>query len=300
VNELANLFAGILHPETAAALFGCGSAFLWGFGDFSGGMGVRAGGGTMRASLKVICISHTVSLILVTCLALGMGSPMPHGKILGWGISCGVAGAIGLMCFYVALAEGSMGPSAAISGLLAAGLPSAVTLYTQGAPSAMKIAGFLTAAAAIWMIAAGSHLETASARTLTLAMLSGVSFGIFFLGLKLASPAGPLWAMACSRIGSASTTLLILLGIGFGGAGEIQFSRKAALFALGTVFFDTAGNMMFIASTRLGRLDVAAVLASLYPASTILLASIVLREHPTRRQMIGMAVALVAVVMITL
>jgi drug/metabolite transporter (DMT)-like permease len=300
VNELATIFGSIFSMGNAGALFGCASAFLWGFGDFSGGMGVRAGGGTMRASLKVICLSHTVSLILVVGIALAVGSPFPHGAILGWGISCGVAAAIGLMCFYVALAEGSMGPSAAISGLLAAAIPSAMALYTEGAPSAMKIAGFLTAAAAIWMIAAGSHLETASNRTLTLSLLSGISFGIFFIGLKLASPAGPLWAMACSRIGSASTTLLILLGIGFSGAGEIKFRGKAVLFALGTVLFDTAGNMLFIAATRAGRLDVAAVLASLYPASTIILAAIVLREHPSRRQLIGMGVALVAVVMITL
>jgi drug/metabolite transporter (DMT)-like permease len=300
VNELANIFFSIFNTGNAGALFGCGSAFLWGFGDFSGGMGVRAGGGTMRASLKVICISHTVSLVLVVAIALALGAPAPHGAILGWGISCGVAAAIGLMCFYVALAEGSMGPSAAISGLLAAALPSAVALYTEGAPSAMKIAGFLTAAAAIWLIAAGSHLETVSNRTLILSLLSGISFGIFFIGLKLASPAGPLWAMACSRIGSTATTLLILLGIGFTGPGEIKFPRKAVLFALSTVLFDTAGNMMFVAATRVGRLDVAAVLASLYPASTILLASLVLREHPSRRQLIGMAVALVAVVMITI
>jgi drug/metabolite transporter (DMT)-like permease len=71
------------------------------------------------------------------------------------------------------------------------------------------------------------------------------------------------------------------------------------VWALGAVLLDTSGNLLFIAATRAGRLDVAAVLASLYPASTILLAAWMLRERPTRRQGLGMAVAAAAVVMIT-
>jgi drug/metabolite transporter (DMT)-like permease len=71
------------------------------------------------------------------------------------------------------------------------------------------------------------------------------------------------------------------------------------LWCLSTALLDTSGNLLFLAATRAGRLDVAAVLASLYPASTILMAAWMLRERPTRRQGWGMAVALAAVVMIT-
>jgi drug/metabolite transporter (DMT)-like permease len=76
-------------------------------------------------------------------------------------------------------------------------------------------------------------------------------------------------------------------------------TRIAAIWAMGAVVMDTSGNLLFIAATRAGRLDVAAVLASLYPASTILLAAWTLHERPTRRQAAGMAVAVAAVVMIT-
>jgi drug/metabolite transporter (DMT)-like permease len=86
------------------------------------------------------------------------------------------------------------------------------------------------------------------------------------------------------------------------GAGEPQarLTRTAVAWALGTALLDTSGNLLFIAATRAGRLDVAAVLASLYPASTILLAAWTLLERPTRRQGVGMVVAAAAVVMITL
>ena len=87
-----------------------------------------------------------------------------------------------------------------------------------------------------------------------------------------------------------------------GSAGEapVRLTRMAVVWALGAVLLDTSGNLLFVAATRAGRLDVAAVLASLYPASTILLAAWMLRERPTRRQGFGMAVAVAAVLMITL
>ena len=84
--------------------------------------------------------------------------------------------------------------------------------------------------------------------------------------------------------------------------GEVQarVSRPIVMWAMATALLDTSGNLLYIAATRAGRLDVAAVLASLYPASTILLAAWTLRERPTRRRGWGMAVAAAAVVMITL
>jgi len=208
------------------------------------------------------------------------------------------------MFFYVALSEGNMGPATAISGLLSAGIPAAVGMIAQGSPGARQAAGFFIAAAAIWIIAEGAPGERVSRRTLMLSLLAGVSFGIYFIGLREANSAGLLWAMATARIGSVCTTaaalsLMALFAPKSGGAG-VSFGSRAIRFAMMTVLLDTAGNLMFIASTRMGRLDVAAVLASLYPASTIILAAWILHERPTTRQRWGMALALAAVVMITL
>jgi drug/metabolite transporter (DMT)-like permease len=81
--------------------------------------------------------------------------------------------------------------------------------------------------------------------------------------------------------------------------GSWKLNRAAALWAMGVAVMDTGGNLLFVAATRVGRLDVAAVLASLYPAGTILLAGWFLKERPTKQQFLGMGVALAAVVMIT-
>jgi len=299
LNLLPDIFS-----QHAAALLGCGAAVFWGGGDFFGGLGVRAGGGTMRASLKLILLAHAVSLVIVGGVALALHKPLPHGPALAWGVGCGIAAGLGLMFFYVALSEGNMGPATAISGLLSAGIPAAVGMMAQGSPGVRQASGFFIAAAAIWIIAEGSPGQRVSRRTLTLSLLAGVSFGIYFIGLREANSAGLLWAMATARVGSVCTTAAVLglmaLFAPKSGGTEVLFGSRAIRFAMMTVLLDTAGNLMFISSTRMGRLDVAAVLASLYPASTIILAAWILHERPTSRQRWGMALALAAVVMITL
>jgi drug/metabolite transporter (DMT)-like permease len=155
------------------------------------------------------------------------------------------------------------------------------------------------------MIAAGDNPEAkpVSSGTTWLAILSGAGFGVYFTALKFAGVAGVVWPMATARIGSLTTCSLILLVSGLAGTkkgGSGWLPQRSVLWALSTAVLDTSGNLLFIASTRAGRLDVAAVLASLYPASTILLAAWMLHERPTRRQGLGMCVAAAAVVMITL
>jgi drug/metabolite transporter (DMT)-like permease len=103
-------------------------------------------------------------------------------------------------------------------------------------------------------------------------------------------------------MGSLAVCSLLVAGMSLRartGEARVRLTRLVVAWALGAVLLDTSGNLLFIAATRAGRLDVAAVLASLYPASTILLAAWMLRERPTRRQGLGMAVAAAAVVMIT-
>lgn len=214
-------------------------------------------------------------------------------------------GGLSLTGFYVALSRGAMGVSAAISGLLAAAIPAGVSIAQEGSPGWLKIAGFVVAGASIWIIAAGDNPEAkpVSRGTTWLAILSGAGFGVYFTALKFAGVAGVVWPMATARIGSLTTCSLILLATVVAGRderGSGWLPRRAVLWALSTAMLDTSGNLLFIASTRAGRLDVAAVLASLYPASTILLAAWMLHERPTRRQGLGMLVAAAAVVMITL
>jgi drug/metabolite transporter (DMT)-like permease len=291
----------LLHMNALLAL---AAAVLWGGGDFSGGMGAKHAGGTMGSALRVILLSHAASFLVLVLIAGLRGDAFPHGAPLAWGVGAGVMGGLSLMCFYVALSRGAMGASAATSGLLAAAIPAAVSIVSEGSPGLLRMAGFVVAGAAIWLIAAGPNAEAkpAAAGTVWLAIAAGVGFGIYFVALKMAGTVGVVWPMATARMGSLSVCTLLLLGMSFSAKPEVargRLTRLAMVWALGAALLDTSGNLLFIAATRAGRLDVASVLASLYPASTILLAAWMLREQPTRRQGLGMAVAAVAVVMIT-
>jgi len=286
------------------ALIALASALAWGGGDFSGGMGVKAAGGSTRSTLRVILMSHSVSFIVLASILLLRHEPIPHGALLGWGVLAGVAGGISLTAFYIALSRGEMGVSAAISGLLAAAIPALVSSLLEGAPGTLRIVGFALAFIAIWAIAAGPSPEDSGRSTLSLAILAGMGFGVYFVALRMANPLGIFMPMALARIGSLSTCGLTLMALRLSGGKEDGGAKRlpsaAILWALSVALLDTGGNMLFVAATRLGRLDVAAVLASLYPASTILLAAWQLHERPTRRQLVGMAVAVAAVVMVSI
>jgi drug/metabolite transporter (DMT)-like permease len=299
------------------ALLALAAALLWGGADFSGGMGVGAAGGKTGAALRVVLLSHISSLAVLLAIILVRHEGLPHGALLAWGLLAGFCAAVSLTSFYMALSRGAMGASAAVSGLLAAAIPAAVSMAVEGAPTPLRLAGFLVAAVAIWMIAGGpAHLDNTASlanssanptarsstqSTMVLAIIAGVGFGVYFTALRMANPLGVFMPMALARVGSLVTCSLAFLWLVLrGGAGTAStFTRKVALWAIAAGALDTTGNLLFIAATRAGRLDVAAVLASLYPASTIVLAGWLLKERLSRRQVAGMLVALAAVVMIT-
>jgi drug/metabolite transporter (DMT)-like permease len=293
----------LLHGNALLALM---AAALWGGGDFSGGMSVKHAGGTMGAALRVVLLSHAMSFTVLAVVAWLRGDAFPHGAPLWWGLAAGLTAGISLTCFYVALSRGAMGASAALSGLLAAAIPAVVSGVAEGSPGVLRMIGFAVAGVAIWMIAAGPNPEATPADkgTLWLALVGGVGFGVYFVALKLAGTTGVIWPLATARIGSLSMCSLLLFGMmatrKAGDGMKIWLTRKVVIWAAATALLDTSGNLLFIAATRAGRLDVASVLASLYPASTILMAAWMLRERPTRRQGLGMVAAAVAVVMITL
>ncbi len=299
-------------PIEANAALGLLAAALWGGGDFSGSVAVKRAGSNIRAALSVVLIGHLLSLATVGTLAMLHGDAFPHGAPLYWGIGGGIVSGISLVGFYIALASGHMGSAAAVSGLLCAVVPAVVSGFTDGAPGWRRIAGFLLAGAAIWLIASASgagHKATRSA--MLLSTVSGIGFGIYFVSLKFAGEAGLLWPMGAARIGSAATCGILLLAMTLRSRGKDgNNSNNSGPFAhgkwltlvwiAGGAALDTGGNLSLLAATQQGRLDVAAVLASIYPASTILLAAAVLKEHTTRRQRLGMLLALPAVVLITL
>jgi drug/metabolite transporter (DMT)-like permease len=301
---------------SANVVLALAAAASWGGGDFSGGMGVKATGGTTAGALRVVLIAHASSLAVLLAILALRHAPLPHGAPLVWGLVAGVTAGVSLTAFYIALARGAMGGSAALSGLLAAAIPAAVSSVLEGVPAPLRIAGFVLALVAIWLIAAGPSPESghavdgsepteSSRATLVLALIGGVGFGIYFVALRLANPLGVVEPVALARSASLVTCALLLLAVTLRSKRArvaepaAKLTRMVIVWALGVALLDTGGNLLLIAATRTGRLDIAAVLASLYPAGTILLAAWHLHERPTRRQLTGMAIAAAAVVMIT-
>ena len=300
-----------MTATTTTTVLGLTAAIIWGAADFSGGIGARY----LRV-YWLLAISHASSLIALVLLADLLHQPIPSERILTYGLIAGLAGGTALLVFYYAISLGNMGTTAAVTGLLTAALPVLFSLTTIGAPSRRQLGGFVLAAGAIWLISSPSssneQVVEGQRKKLVLAVISGIGFGIFLIALREANSGGLLWPLAASRVGSLSLAItggLILSRDRFivepnpQTASRQKTIRKRRLIGIGLALvagaFDTSGNFLFVAATRIGRLDVAAVLASLYPASTILLAVWLLKERTNRRQALGMAAALVAVALIS-
>ncbi len=298
-----------MSATATTTVLGLSAAIIWGAADFAGGIGARY----LRV-YWLLAISHASSLIALVLLADFERQPMPDARILTYGLISGLAGGIALLVFYYALSLGSMGPTAAVTGLLTAALPVVFSLATIGAPSHRQLAGFVLAGGAIWLISSPSstneQVVEGQRKKLALAVISGVGFGIFLIALREANGGGLLWPLAASRVGSLVLAIAggLILSRGHfivepeaGSTGTTM--RKRLWIGIGLALvagaFDTSGNFFFVAATRIGRLDVASVLSSLYPASTILLAIWLLHERTNRRQALGMTAALVAVALIS-
>ncbi len=257
--------------------------------------------------MLVVLLGHLASLLVLVSLMSLRAEPWPRDAALLWALGAGVVAAFSLIGFYMALSRGAMGASAAISGVLAAAVPAAVSALIDGRPSVAKLTGFLLAFAAIVLIAYTGSSGTASgdARTgSTLAIASGLGFGLYFVALRFSSSAGELGPMTVTRCGSAATAAVLLAcSARLGDRSrfhDLLLPRGAIVWLLAGATLDTSANLLFLLATRTGRLDVAAVLASLYPAPTILLAAVLLRERPTAQQWTGMALGAVAVILIAL
>jgi drug/metabolite transporter (DMT)-like permease len=278
----------------ASASLGLVSAVSWGGSDFAGGLGSR------RAPALLIVVSGQIlSLAVLLGLCLFLRIPTPDRISTLCALIGGYVGALSLAAFYRALAMGAMGLTAALTGLLTAGVPVLFSFWRDGLPTAVNLAGLAAGCIAIWLITQRrpehpSFHSPAQRKALLLGTLSGIGFGGQLILLKLASTSGVLWAMTWTRAAGVTALVMVLAAVRHKApdAGFLRFGIIA-----GTL--DTCGNLFYILSARAGRLDVAALVASLYPAVTILLAALVLREHPTRRQIAGMALALTAVLLLS-
>jgi len=273
----------------ATVIFGLAASLCWGSGDFNGGLASRRSNAS-----SVVIAAYAVGFVLLVALALLWKEPLPSSNDLVWGGIAGLAGAIGLIAFYSALSIGRMGIAAPVSAVLTAALPVLFSVFTEGLPSLLQLSGFVLALLAIVLI---SRPERAKGRPrgIGLALLAGCGFGCFFILISRVSPAATFWPLAMARF---TSVLFLLIMVAIRRQPMLPKMTVAPLVLLaGTL--DAIGNAFFVLAAHTGRLDIAAILSSLYPAATVLLAALFLRERLTRIQTAGILLALVAIPLIS-
>jgi len=276
------------------------SAATFGAGDFLGGLATRRSG---RPAMTVVLVAHVVGLLFMAALAPVFGTDAA-GRDLLWGGVGGLAGVAGLVLLYRGLAIGTMSIVAPITALGAAVLPVAFGLMVGERPAAWAVLGAVVALAAIVLISQpadpNAMTDAGWARWrhggLLEAVGAGFGFGTFFIFLAETSSESGLLPLVSARMASVGALGIIALAARH----SLRFERGAAVLVIGAGLFDAGANALFLAAARTGLLSLVAVLSALYPASTILLARVVLGERIGRVQQLGLAAGLVGVVLIAL
>ena len=277
---------------------GLTAAALWGGSDFAGGLGARR-----APALLVVAAGHLVTFGVLMLLCAGTSLP-GHGA-LALGLLAGMEGALSLALFYHALSAGAMGVTAALTGVLTAAVPVLFALLRQGWPRMTEWGGLAAGAAAIVLVA-WTRASVTTRRALAMGAVAGLGFGVQLVLLKLAAEGGVLWAMTTARAGGLVGVALALGAQWFGRRGESQAGagwlvwRGFWKMGIAAGVMDALGNGAYMLAAQTGRMEVGAMIASLYPVMTIALAALVLRERPTARQKMGMAMAAAAIVLLSL
>jgi uncharacterized membrane protein len=280
----------MLNTETSALIYGLSSAVSWGAGDFSGGMATKK-----INPFTVILWIEVIGIGFLAALALLAGESLPGRKDLVMAGVAGVAGALGLASLYKGLAEGCMGVVAPLSAVMAAVIPIIVSSVNEGLPEYTKIIGFAAALSAVWILSYEPGRIGLRLETLRLPVLAGIGFGCYFVFIEAAADEHIFWTLVAARFASIAFLVVVLA---FQQNVGTPIGRQWPFVLLAGIF-DSSGNTFFALAAQAGRLDVSAVLASLYPGATVMLAMIFLKERLQKRHITGLAAALAALILIS-
>ena len=278
-----------MFSSLLTATFALSAAAAWGSGDFTGGLVSRRIG-----AFHTILISYTVGLIALVIIALARHELLPSPVVLMWGALAGLSGMAGLGFLFRGFATGRMGIVAPVSAVLATSVPVVFTAVTVGLPHELQLFGFGLALISIWLLSRPERFGGRPAG-LGMALLAGLGFGLFFTALDQVGKDTVFWPLVAGRLASC------LVLVGFALITRRPLSPPLAPFGRLTLagVLDVAGNFFFLLAIQGGRLDIAAVLGSLYPAVTALLARLITMECMARLQVIGVVIAILAIALIT-
>jgi drug/metabolite transporter (DMT)-like permease len=275
------------------------ASLVWGTSDFMGGVVSRR-----VRPLIVVAVAHLVAVLTLVVVAAATNSFGAGLGYLPWAAAAGVVGLVSLVAFYGALSTGTMGIVAPIAGTGAI-VPVLFGLLSGESPSALQIAGIAAAVGGV-VLASGPELAGGGAggtRPLMLALVAAVGFGTVFVLIDKAAAHNVVMTLLAMRVTSVSVVLLLGLGylvkrrrFGRAAPSGLRWRDVPVIAIVG--WTDAAANGLYGLATRKGLVSVTAVLASLYPAVTVLLARFIEGERMRRIQDLGVGLAMCGVVLL--
>lgn len=246
----------------------------------------------------MVLVSYPIALVLLTGVAAIVGGQVNQGAVF-WGALCGVSQAFGIWWFYAALGSGPISVVSPLTAILVAGIPVGAGLALGERPGAIAGVGVVLALIAVVLVSREAtdkdvtpHTFTAKVAWLTVG--SGVAFGLNFVLIHQAPVEAKLWPLVFARL-SASVLVFAIAAV----TADLRAPSGTPLrLAMLAAVLDAVANIAMLLALQASLLSLAGVLMSLYPAATVLLAIVVLRERVTRWQILGMVLALAAVAMI--
>jgi drug/metabolite transporter (DMT)-like permease len=263
------------------------SAFSFGAGDFAGAVAARRAG-----ALAVVAGAHGIGLVALAVAALVIRPPFPEMGGIALGLTAGVAGAVGLAALYRGMSLGSMGLVTALAGAASLVIPLVASAATGATIGPVQLAGVVAAAAAA-AAGGGASRGDMGRQALVLAGVAAIGFGAWYVLVDLAARNGdPLWALVFSRASSSIITGLMAIG-------RVDRDRFPVRIVAAAGLFDVGGNALFVIARDSLPVGLAAALTGMYPVVTMLLARVVLGERLSRLGLLGVALALLGVVLIS-
>ena len=274
-----------------AILLGLGAALTYGAADFFGGLSTKRS----NEFSVVVCSQVIGSALLLAALPLFLDAPFTT-EAFAWGMGSGLGGGLGVLLLYRGLALGRMSVVAPTTGVIAASVPVLAGLLLGERPGALSLIGVVVALIAVVLVSASpDHAGRRDGYSgMREAVGAGVGFGGFFILLSLGGEDTGLWPLIGSRAASLGIVTLIALLMGRSlrpAPGSLRLIATAGI-------LDVAANLLFLEATRVGLLSLVAVLTSMYPGATVVLARFVLHERLHRLQLVGLACAALGVALI--
>jgi len=275
-----------------AALLALIASLTWGVADYMGGIASRKASPT-----QVLVVAYPSGAVIITLMAfLAVPGEFSSDAAL-WGVLAGSIGALAVALLYIALSRGPMGVVSPITAVMSGAVPTAVGLLNGERLTLLGITGIALAALAVILVSRekGEHVKVAPS-TILISIASGSAIGLYLSALSLAPEESGIWAATVGRWTSSILVAVVVFAV------IKNFTRNGFPWMLAIVsgFLDATANAVFQLASQRGLLSIVAVLGSLYPATTALLARFLIQERLSRIQIVGVLLAFLAAALLAL